>query len=418
MSNRWFLVGLIFAGILISYVDRTNLSIASASIMRDFHLPPSSMGALLSAFFWTYAFFQLPAGFLVDRFGIRWTYASAFLIWSIASASMALSRGFGDFFSLRLLLGFAETVGPVASLAYIRSNFSGPEQGLPTSIYIAGQTFGPACAALVGSALLAAFGWRLMFAVTGLGALLWAPVWLYSFSAKPVNSALPRPAKAKLVIPWRSVLSSSSVWTMSACVFFFSYYWYFILTWLPAYLSMARGFSTMRMGTILSIPLFAMAGVNIAAGWWADRIARRTGNVFRVRLRFACAGLLGSSAMLLLNLIPGAVSILPILVVSICSFGIASSSFWSLAQHAPPPSLVGRAIGYLNTISQLGGVAAPLITGWSLGPQRNFTLGIALAGFAPLVSLVLLLLTGSSGLDRLKLDLSCLPAESNAVEYS
>jgi MFS family permease len=334
----------------------------------------------------------------------------------MASASMALSRGFGDFLSLRLVLGFAETVGPVASIAFIRSNFSGPEQGLPTSIYIAGQTFGPACAALVGSALLTSFGWRLMFAVTGLGALLWAPVWLYCSSAKPVKRLATNSPRAKPLIPWRAVLSSPTIWTMSACVFFFSYYWYFVLTWLPAYLSIGRGFSTMRMGTILSIPLFAMAGVNVATGWWADRIAKRGENVFRVRLRFACAGLLGSSAILLLNLIPGRSSVLPILIVSICCFGVASSSFWTLAQHAPPSELVGRAIGYLNTISQLGGVAAPLITGWSLGPQRNFTVAIALAGSAPLVSLVLLLLTGSAGLDRLKLDLSCLPAESNAIE--
>ncbi|MGH9626085.1 MAG: MFS transporter, partial [Bryobacteraceae bacterium] len=75
------LLALIFAGILISYVDRGNLSIAAATIMRDFRLPPASMGVLLSAFFWTYGAFQIPAGFLVDRLGIRRTYAAAFLIW-------------------------------------------------------------------------------------------------------------------------------------------------------------------------------------------------------------------------------------------------------------------------------------------------------------------------------------------------
>ena len=140
MNRRWTVLALIFAGILVSYVDRGNLSIAATAVMRDFKLPPASMGLLLSAFFWTYALFQIPAGFAVDRFGIRRVYAGAFFIWSLASAGIALSRGMPDILGLRMLLGFAETVGPIASLAFIRQNFKGPEQGLPTSIYVSGQT--------------------------------------------------------------------------------------------------------------------------------------------------------------------------------------------------------------------------------------------------------------------------------------
>lgn len=417
MNKRWGIVGLIFTGILISYIDRTNLSIANTAIMQTFGLSPAAMGTLLSAFFWTYAIFQLPSGFVVDRFGVRGTYAAAFFIWSIASASMALSRGYGDFLALRLVLGFAETVGPLASLTYIRRHFAGPEQGLPTSIYIAGQTFGPAVGALLGSALLVHFGWRFMFGATGLVALLWVPIWLYALPSK--DSKLPAAAKhgnKKLNIRWGPVVGDLGFWAMSACVFFLSYYWYFVLTWMPAYLSMTRGFSTMQMGAIFSAPMFLMAGVNIFAGWWADRLAKATGNVFGIRLRFACAGLIGSSAILLLNFLPGPGAVLPVLVVSICSFGIASSSFWTISQHAPPGDLVGRTIGYLNTLSQLAGVAAPLITGWSLGPQKNFTVAIALAGISTLIAAALLMLTGSKGLNRLKTNLNYLPAESGALE--
>ena len=93
MTRRWIVVGLIFTGILISYIDRGNLGIAAPSIMREFSFSPSSMGMLLSAFFWTYALFQIPAGTIVDRFGIRIVYAVAFLLWSLASAAIGLSRG-------------------------------------------------------------------------------------------------------------------------------------------------------------------------------------------------------------------------------------------------------------------------------------------------------------------------------------
>lgn len=405
IGNRWVLLALIFAGILISYIDRGNLSIAAATIMRDFKLPPASMGVLLSAFFWTYGAFQIPAGFLVDRLGIRRTYAAAFLIWSLASAGMALSRGAGDLLSARLVLGLAETVGPVASLAFIRQHFAGRDQGLPLSVYVAGQTFGPACGALLGSALLVDFGWRAMFAAIGLVALLWVPAWLYFTPRKPNVPARPVEAAPK-VWPWRAILSSPAVWAMSGCVFFFSYYWYFVLTWMPTYLTSARGFSTLRMGEILSIPLFSMAGVNIAAGWLADKLAARTGNVFRVRLWFAAAGLLGAGLILVLKVMPGRAPVLPVLIVSICSFGVASSSYWAIAQFVPPVSMVGRTVGFLNTLSQIGGIAAPLITGWSLGPHKNFGLAILLAGVSPLVSCVLLFIAGPRGLAKLKESLS------------
>lgn len=403
MNRRWVVLGLIFAGILISYVDRGNLSIAATSIMRDFNIAPAGMGMLLSAFFWTYGAFQIPAGVLVDRFGIRPTYAAAFLLWSTASAAIALSRGFNDILSLRLLLGFAEAIGPLASMAFIRQNFRGREQGLPVSIYIAGQTIGPACGALLGTALLANFGWRFMFALTGLGALLWLPAWLYfaprSSQRETVSAESPSlPARRSYLIG----LTNPSFWALAACVFFFSYYWYFVLTWMPAYLTMSRGFSTMGMGRILSAPLFAMAVVNVVAGWMADRLVARNGSVFRVRILFGAAGLLGAASILLLEILPGRGPVLPILVLSICSFGVASSNFWAISQHVPPMQMVGRTIGFLNTLSQFAGALAPLITGWTLGPQKQFGVAIAAAGVCPLVACGLLLIAGPRGLTKLK----------------
>jgi len=405
MRRRWVLLALIFAGILISYVDRGNLSIAADSIMREFRLPPPSMGVLLSAFFWTYALFQIPAGLIVDKFGIRVVYACGFLLWSLASAGIALSRGPGDILGLRLVLGLAESVGPLASLAFIRQNFKGPEQGLPVSIYIAGQTIGPACGALLGSVLLADFGWRAMFAATGLGALLWVPFWArFAPRRQIVLRTTANPSNA-IQWPWRAILTSPSFWALSACVFFFSYYWYFVLTWMPAYLTIARGYSIIGMGRILSAPLFAMAVVNVLGGFLADRLIASRGTLFGIRLFFLSLGLVGAGAILLLNVISGRASVLPILTISICSFGVASSSFWSIAQYVSPSAMVGRAIGYLNTLSQVGGITAPLITGWSLGPHKDFRLAILLAGASPLVSVVLLFLAGPKGLSELKSDL-------------
>jgi MFS family permease len=341
----------------------------------------------------------------VDRFGIRRTYAGGFLVWSIASAGIALSRGTGDIVGMRMALGLAESIAPLASISFIRNNFAGKDQGLPTSIYIAGQNIGPALGALVGALLLDRFGWRMMFAITGLGGLIWLPCWLFaapSDGTRAVRQA--EKAADDLAAPrrwtWRMLLTNRIFWAMSFSILLASYYWYFVLTWIPSYLILARGFSTLGMGRVVSTALFAMAMVNVLAGLTVDKLAARIG-VFRARLGFAVVGYAGTAAILLL-LVTDRAWALPILTLSMCATGIGNSNYWTISQHVPPKNMVGRTVGFLNTISVAAGGAAPIITGWILGPQRHFGPAILVAGVCPALAAVCLLAAGSQGLERMK----------------
>lgn len=405
-NRRWIVLSFIFLGIIISYVDRSNLSIAAPFIMRDFRILPARMGVLLSAFFWTYALFQIPAGALVDRFGIRLSYAGGFLAWSIASASIALCRSTGEIIGARMVLGLAESTAPLASIAFIRNNFAGRDQGLPVSIYIAGQNIGPALGALVGAILLDRFGWRLMFAITGLGALIWLPGWLFAVPSDGTAARRPQEHKSEgIAVPrrwtWRLLMARRTFWAMSVAILLSSYYWYFVLTWIPSYLILARGFSTVGMGSVVSTALFTMAGVNVLAGSAADKLAARLG-VFQARLWFAVMGYAGTGAILLLLVAQDRSWALPILTFSMCATGIGNSNYWTISQHVPPKNMVGRTIGFLNTISVVAGAAAPVITGWILGPQRHFGPAILVAGTCPLLAAICLVAAGSPGLERAK----------------
>jgi MFS family permease len=392
-------VGLIFAGIVISYVDRGNLGIAAPSIMRDFGFAPASMGLLLSAFFWTYGFFQIPAGAIVDRLGTRYVYACGFLLWSLASSAIGLSQGLAGMLVLRLLLGVAESVGPIASTAFIRRNFAVEELGLPIGIYIAGQNLGPAVGTLVGTQLIEHFGWREMFVITGLGALAWLPFWLWY---APRDDGRKQGAVAPPIRLNRDILRLRAFWTLPACIFLSSYFWYFLLTWVPTYLTSSRGFSTTEMGHVLSIPLFTMAAANVLAGRVADRMVRRVGSVFRVRLWFCATGYVLSGTVLLLLVLRDRAAVVPVLLVAVCATGIGNANFWAIAQTVAPASLVGRIIGYLNTLSNLAGAVAPLITGWILGPQKQFGVALAIAGVSAPLAAACLILTGAGGLRRIQ----------------
>jgi hypothetical protein len=154
------------------------------------------------------------------------------------------------------------------------------------------------------------------------------------------------------------------------------------------------------MGRVVSTALFTMAVVNVLAGSAVDKLAARIG-VFRARLGFGVVGYAGTTAILLL-LVTDRPWALPILTFSMCATGIGNSNYWTISQHVPPKNLVGRTIGFLNTISVMAGAAAPVITGWILGPQKHFGPAIFVAGLCPALAAVCLLAAGSKGLERMK----------------
>src|SRR5271165_7394522 len=96
--------------VLINYIDRSNLSIAAPLLKDELGLTNTQLGTLLAAFFWTYAMLQIPAGWLVDRFDVKWVFAAGFLLWSASTAVTSLLHGFAALLIIRVILGLGESV--------------------------------------------------------------------------------------------------------------------------------------------------------------------------------------------------------------------------------------------------------------------------------------------------------------------
>ena len=180
-SRRWSIVCLLSLGMIIAYVDRSNISVALASpdFKAFFNLSDHDRGLLNSAFFWTYALLQIPSGFLVDRFGVKRPYTIAFLFWCVVSAATSLAGSFAVLFGLRLLLGIGESLVTPASVRWIRYNVGERHRGTALGIYMAGTKFGPALGAWLAAFLIQQYNWRVMFALLGLGCLLWLIPWQF-----------------------------------------------------------------------------------------------------------------------------------------------------------------------------------------------------------------------------------------------
>jgi MFS family permease len=164
-TRRWSIVTVLGCGLIIAYLDRTNLSIAlaSADFRQFFDLTDYQRGVLNSVFFWTYTAMQIPAGFLVDRFGVRVPLALALLFWSAIGAATSAAGSLWHLVTLRLLLGVGESVVLPGGLSWIGRHMKETQRGLAVGIFMSGTKWGPAIAAPLAAWLVGSYGWRSCF---------------------------------------------------------------------------------------------------------------------------------------------------------------------------------------------------------------------------------------------------------------
>lgn len=363
--RRWTIIGLLCLGMMIAYFDRVNLSIALAAdeFKSYFRLSDTDRGALNAAFFWSYAVLQIPAGWLVDRFGVKRPFAAGFVLWSLFSAAAALAGSFWELFALRLLLGIGESVVTPAGMRWIRFHCAESQRGLAVGLYMAAAKIGPAVGAPIATVLLVHYGWRPMFVILGLGCLVWLVPWLALVSDD--DRRLEREGAARAAaVPFGSVLASPVIWGTVIGTFCYQYFVYFCMTWMPAYFVERRGLSLNSMGLYTMFSFLGMAAVATLAGWVADRMIERGGDPVRVRKGFAIAGFLAASTEVLGALADSSAAALFFAVFSLSGLGLTTANYWALTQTLIPGAAVGRIVGIQNCAANLPGIAAPLLTGW------------------------------------------------------
>lgn len=363
-ARRWSVVCLLSLGVLIAYIDRSNLSVALATsdFKALFRLSDHDRGILNSAFFWSYALLQIPAGLLVDRFGVKRPYTIAFLFWSGVSAATALAGSVAQLLTLRVLLGVGESLVTPASIRWIRYNVGEKSRGAALGIYMAGTKFGPAVGAFLAALLVKHYGWRMMFALLGLGCLVWLVPW--HFLVRDDDRQLEAAQTVAAAPTSGSVWSSLALWGILLGTFCYNYYTYFSMTWLPAYFVERRGLSLDSMGLYTAFSFGGMAVVAIVAGWIADRIIARGADPVRVRKAFTIAGFAVASTEVFGALAKSTDVAIIFAVVSLAGLGLATANYWALTQTLMPGAAIGRIAGAQNCASNVSGIVAPLLTGW------------------------------------------------------
>jgi len=400
---RWRIGGLLGVGVLINYFDRISLSVAAPELQQTFGLTATDLGILFSAFFWSYAVLQIPAGLLLDRFGVtrvgRW---SSFL-WVLASTLTACAGGFTGILLARLVLGVAESPSFPANAKATGYWFPRKERALSTAIFDTAAKFSNVIGVPLIALAVVRGGWRWGFGLSAVLSLLYflGFWWIYRDPSQhphltpgereylTAHGAAPEgPTSSSPVLMLGYLLTTRKVWGLSLGFATYGYCFYLFLTWLPGYLVHTLHQGMLQSAGWAAIP-WACASVAdlLVGGWLIDYLVARGYDDTRVRktvlIGGMCGGLTVFGAMTSTNAVTATVWI----SIALSCLSAAAPVGWSLPSLIAPRGGTGTVGAIMNFANNMMGVAAPIVTGYIVGKTQSFDGAFLVAGVALLAGI-------------------------------
>src|SRR5580700_7719231 len=384
-KTRWLVLLLISFMYLITYMDRSNISVAQPEIAKQFGLSKSAMGLVLAAFTWAYALGQVPSGWFGDRFGPKRVLTVIMTLWSATAVMTGAAFGFGSLFGARFLLGLSESGAfPVASRG-MQLWFPRVERGRIQGTTHFFSRFAVAVTPFVAGSIMLAFGWRAIFYIFGSLGVIWAIAFSFFYRNLPeehksVNRAelaqirglntdgtVRAPITTRQSAPWRRIFGSPNMWYISlgySCFFFGTN---FYLTWYPTYLREHRHLTLQAMGLIGSLPLFAGMLGDVTGGSLSDFFFKRTRDARFARRVVAAPGFLLAGVFVIpAAMTHDALASVLFLAVSFFFLEFVIGPAWAVPMDVGG-QFSGTVTGVMNMAGALAASFTPLIFGYYLG---------------------------------------------------
>lgn len=412
-KRRYFTLLMIFITVVICYVDRANLAVASAHIQEEFGITKTQMGYIFSAFAWTYTLFQIPGGWFLDRVGSKLTYFIAIMGWSVATLLQGFATGLASLIGLRALTGLFEAPAFPTNNRMVTSWFPEQERASAVGFYTSGQFVGLAFLTPLLIWLQELMSWHWVFIVTGGIGIVWALIWHFVYQppkkSKKINQAeldyiatgggiidgdAPSEKKSRTPLTaadWKLVFNRKLIGVYIGQFAVTSTLWFF-LTWFPNYLTQEKQISALTAGFMTVVPFLAAFFGVLLSGFVADRLVRSGRSIGFARKTPIICGLLISTCIMGANYTNEPIWIMTLMAVAFFGNGFASIT-WSLVSSLAPIRLIGLTGGVFNFVGGLGGITVPLIIGYlaqdyGFAPALTYIAAVALMGALSYIFLV------------------------------
>ncbi len=380
--GRWYVLLLISVMYLITYLDRVNISTAAPAISKEFGFGKVTMGLIFSAFVWAYAAFQVPGGWLSDRFGPRSVLAGVVAYWSIMTAATAAAFGAVSFFIIRFLFGVGEAGAFPGATRAMQLWYPQRERGLVQGVTHSASRLGAALAPPIVVLIMIHLGWRPVFFICGAAGLVWSLWWAWSYRNLPEEHGLvnkaelqsirgvddngnikPPPIEKQTNVPWGTLISSPNMWAVMCAYFTYVYCLWIFLSWLPSYLVEARHFTLIKVGLYASLPLLAGVVGDTVGGLATDWLLKVTGSARIGRRVVAIVGLLGCAVCI----VPAALTANAYVAVYCLTASMFFLEFTIGPSWAVPMDTGGKysgtVSGMMNMAGNIGGALSPIVFG-------------------------------------------------------
>ncbi len=398
---RWRICALLFWATTLNYIDRQVLGVLAPALGHALGWTQVDYGYIVAAFQIAYAIGLVFAGALIDKIGTRLGFALSIAIWSVAAASHALARTVLAFAAARFMLGLGESGNFPAAVKTVAEWFPRPERAFATGLFNAGTNVGAVIAPLVVPIAVALWGLRSGFLLTSVLSALWLVTWLIVYRPPAehprvtarelayIGSDAVEPSSATRV-RWRELLRHRQTWAFAAGKFLTDPVWWFLLFWLPKYLSHRYGLDLTALGPpLIAVYVMADAG-SIGGGWLAGRLMRLGWSVNAAR----------KGAMLLC-----ALAVVPVIFTSyvhhlwfaVGLIGLAaaahqgwSANLFTTASDLYPSAAVASVVGLGGFAGALSGALVSTAVGFLLQATGSYALLFTIAGGMYLVALTVI----------------------------
>ena len=366
---------------MITYMDRVVISVTAPLIQEEFNLSVITMGWVFSVFQIGYALFQIPGGWLGDRYGPRRTLSAIVIWWSTFTALTTATWSAGSLMVCRFLFGCGEA-GAFPNATRSLSRWMLPsERGFAQGVTHAGARLGGALTPILVVWLMLHLGWRGPFLIfAGIG-IAWAAFWFWYYRDSPQDHSGTNEAERTMIaealgsqpgaaerpsVPWRRILTSPQLWLISAMYFCYAYSINIFLTWFPKYLNEVRDFDLAQMGLFASLPLMAGVVGDVVGGWASDRLIHRSGRVTWGRRIVAITGFVTAAIAIPIAVMTQApLESVAWFALAVFGLELTVGVSWALTLDVGG-IFAGSVSAIMNTFGNIGGALAAVITGYIL----------------------------------------------------
>jgi ACS family hexuronate transporter-like MFS transporter len=402
---RWWICGLLFAAVVLSYIDRLVLSVLKPTLQGLYGWSEVGYGDLVFWFQAAYGIGFLFFGRLIDRIGAKAGYLLAMAVWTAAHMAHALFTSTRGLVVARIVLALGESGTYPAALAAASEWFPRRERALAIGIFNAGANLGAIFTPMIVPLIALSMGWRAAFVGTGLINIVWMVAWLVFYrrprehprlTAKELTYIESDSVEVQERVPWRRLLTTRQAWAYMSGRFLIDPVWWTFLFWLPDFFHKRYGLDLKSFGPPL-VAVYALADVgSVLGGWYSSRLLGRGVALGRARKRamLACA----------LIVVPVAFAVAaPSVWIAVLLIGLAcaghqgfSANLFAMPADLFPRWAIGSVVGLGGFAGALGGMLMAKYAGWVLEQLGSYTPIFMIAGSAYMVALAVVHLVNPS----------------------